>query len=225
MKTMKIHSTGTTLAKECREGHTRLDWLKPLARLSALVCVVVVPLSGCRTETRLYDTELVPYRSVKLREGDVLSISFPGSPNLNVTAQPIRRDGTITLQLVGEVTAAGKTPAELEKELLKLYEPQLSLKQISVTVQSSAYPVFVSGSVVHPGKIQVDRPITDLEAIMEAGGFDPVQANMRSVGGLRYGDRPLENYIRELKHVIEGKSSQLLPLRPSDIVYVPEKTF
>ncbi|PYK03040.1 MAG: hypothetical protein DME23_00560 [Verrucomicrobia bacterium] len=225
MKTMKIHSTGTTLAKECREGHTRLDWLKPLARLSALVCVVVVPLAGCRTETRLYDTELVPYRSAKLREGDVLSISFPGSPNLNVTAQPIRRDGTISLPLVNEVAAAGKTPAELEKELLKLYEKELSSKQISVTVQSSAYPVFVTGSVVRPGKIQVDRPITDLEAIMEAGGFDPVKANMRSVVVLRYEDGQLKHYIRNLKRVLEGKSSLLLPLRPSDIVYVPEKTF
>ena len=222
---MKIHSTGNVLAKDSQEGNARLDWLKPLARLSALVCVAIAPFSGCRTETPLYDTELVPYRSVKLREGDVLSISFPGSPNLNVTAQPIRRDGTISLQLVGEVAAAGKTPAELEKELLKLYEPQLSLKQISVTVQSSAYPVFVTGSVLHPGKIQVDRPITDLEAIMEAGGFDPLKANMRAVVVLRYEDGQLKHIIRNLKRVLEGKSSLLLTLRPSDIVYVPEKTF
>src|SRR5437660_6765335 len=209
MKTMKIHSTGTTLAKECREGHTRLDWLKPLARLSALVCVVVVPLAGCRTETRLYDTELVPYRSAKLREGDVLSISFPGSPNLNVTAQPIRRDGTISLPLVNEVAAAGKTPAELEKELLKLYEKELSSKQISVTVQSSAYPVFVTGSVVRPGKIQVERTSTDLDASMDAGGIDRTKPDMRSVGCLRYEDDQLNDQIAQLKPRLEGKCTQL----------------
>ena len=222
---MKIHSTGTALAKECWEGNTRLDWLKPLARLSALVCVVIVPLTGCRTETPLYDTELVPYRSVKLREGDVLSISFPGSRDLNVTAQTVRPDGKISLPLVGEVTAAGRTPAELEKELLKLYEAQLSLNEISVTVQSSAYPVFVTGSVIKPGKIMVDRPISDLEAIMEAGGFDPLKANMRSVVVLRNENGQLKHYIRNLKRILEGKSSRLLYLRPSDIVYVPEKNF
>ena len=50
---------------------------------------------------------------ISLREGDVLKISFPANANLNTT-QPIRRDGMISMPLIGEVKAVGKTPAELE---------------------------------------------------------------------------------------------------------------
>ncbi len=211
------------MTRERLKAKALSKWPRRLAELSALICVVIVPLSGCRGVTPLYDTDLVPYSSVSLREGDTVIITFPGSPNLNATQQ-IRRDGKIDLQLAGEVTAAGRTPAELEKELLKLYEPQLVLKQVSVTLQSSAYPVFVTGSVVKPGKIMADRPISDLEAIMEAGGFDPAKADMRSVIIFRHENGQVKRYKRNLKRVLE-KKGQLFYLRPADIIYVPEKIF
>lgn len=201
------------------------QWLKALAKFSALVCVIIVPFSGCgTTETALFEEELTPYGSAKLTEGNTLAITFPGSPNLNTTQQ-IRHDGKIDLQLVGEITAAGRTPAELEKEIIKLYEPQIALRQVTVAVQSSSYPVFVTGSVMHPGKVMVDRPISALEAIMEAGGFDDAKANLRKVRVLRHEGGKLKPYTLNLKRVLEGSSKQLFYLRPSDIVYVPEKNF
>jgi len=221
---MTTRSPRHAAAGDCAGKKTRPKWPELLAEFSVLVCIVIVPLSGCRTESALYETELIPYSSVQLREGDTVTISFPGSPNLNATQQ-FRRDGKIVLQLVGEVTAAGRTPAELEKELLKLYEGQIVLKQVSVSVQSSSYPVFVSGSVIHAGKIMVDRPLSALEAIMEAGGFDPAKANMRGVVVLRNEQGQLKHYVLNLKRVLEGKSSRILYLRPFDIVYVPERAF
>ena len=85
-----------------------------------------------------------------LREGDTLNISFPGSSTLD-TAQQIRTDGKIVLPLIGEVTAAGETPEQLENELLKLYGPQVATKQVIVTVQSSTIPVYVTGAVLQTG--------------------------------------------------------------------------
>ena len=207
------------------ERDDRWQWLKALAKFSALVCVVIVPFSGCGTpETALFEEDLTPYGSAKLTEGNTLAITFPGSPNLNTTQQ-IRHDGKIDLQLVGEITAAGRTPAELEKEIIKLYEPQIALRQVTVAVQSSSYPVFVTGSVMHPGKVMVDRPISALEAIMEAGGFDDAKANLRKVRVLRQEGGKLKPYTLNLKRVLEGSSKQIFYLRPSDIVYVPEKNF
>lgn len=209
---------------ECLDGTGRSDRPKRLAKLSALVCVIVISLSGCATETPLLESDLVPYVSAKLTEGNVIAISFPGSPNLN-TAQTIRSDGKIDLSLIGEVTAAGKTPAELQKDLLTRYEKELVLKQISVTVQSWAYPVYVTGSVMHPGKLMVDRPISVLDAIAEAGGFDNAKANMQKVAVLRHEGGQLKHYTVNLKRALDGKSKRLLYLRPSDIVYVPERIF
>ena len=219
---MKSHSTKYLTAAESSEDGP--NWFKALAKLSVLLCVVVVPLSGCTTAPPILPDDLTPYSSVKLTEGDTLSITFPGSPDLN-TAQRIRRDGKIDLKTVGEVQAAGKTPKELEKEILKLYEKDLVLKEVSVILQSTSYPVFVVGSVMRPGKIMAERPISALEAVMEAGGFDSAKANMRRVVVLRNDEGQLKHYRLDLKSVLLGKSKQLFYLRPNDIVYVPEKVF
>lgn len=158
-----------------------------------------------------------------LREGDVIKVSIPGASNLDAT-QPIRRDGRIALALVGEVQAAGLTPAELQAELVKLYGPQLVSKEVTVTVVSSSFVAFVSGAVLHPGKIASDHPVTVLEAIMEAGGPDYAKANLKKVVVIRQSpDGRTQNFSFDIKSVLDGKNAEPFFLRPSDIVYVPER--
>jgi polysaccharide export outer membrane protein len=155
-----------------------------------------------------------------LHEGDVVKVAFPGASNLD-TAQPIRRDGRIALPIIGEVQAAGLSPTDLSAQLVKLYAPQLVHKEVTVTVLSSSFSVFVSGAVLRPGKIVSDRPLTALEAIMEAGGFDPAKANMKAVVIIR-GGRALPDRL-DLKRVLDGKEVQPFYLKPSDIVHVPDR--
>jgi polysaccharide export outer membrane protein len=157
-----------------------------------------------------------------VQEGDVLKISFPGAQNLD-TQQQVRRDGRITMSMIGEVIAAGLTPAELEQELLKQYSSQLVSKEVSVTVISSAFAVYVNGAVLRPGKIMSDRPISALQAVMEAGGFDNAKADTKAVVIIRQEGGQTKNYPINLKLVLEGKSNEPFFLKASDIVYVPEK--
>jgi polysaccharide export outer membrane protein len=161
--------------------------------------------------------------SLTLREGDVLKVSFPGSPTLDTT-QEIRRDGKINLPLgVGDVDAAGMTPAALEKKLEDLYAPQLSSKQVMVQVESSSFPFYVTGMVLHPGKILTDHPITVLEAVMEAGGFDYNTADLKDVTVIRRENNIMRNYKFNLKAVLNGRQTDPFYLKPDDIVYVPER--
>jgi polysaccharide export outer membrane protein len=160
--------------------------------------------------------------TITLREGDVLRIAFPGSPTLDTTQQ-IRRDGKITLPLVGEVQAAGMTTEALQQNLVKLYAPQLSSKEVTVTVASSSFPVFVNGSVLRSGKIMSDHPMTAFEAIMEAGGFDYAKANLKGVVVIRQEGGHSQKYILNLKLVMEGKGGEPFYLKPGDTIYVPEK--
>ncbi len=194
---------------------------KLLPGLLALMTVM-----GCQTHkpvpAKLVEQNTTPPEAIVLREGDVLKISFPGAPNLNSTPT-IRRDGKITLQVVGEVNAAGLTPAELEKELIKLYASQLTLKEVTVAVESSSFPVFVTGAVIKPGKISSNRPLTALEAVMEAGGFDFTKANLKAVKVIRQEGGQVKNFTLNLKDVMEGKNPRPFYLKPSDIVYVPER--
>lgn len=157
-----------------------------------------------------------------LREGDSLRISFPGAPSLN-TIQQIRRDGNITLPLIGEFKAAGLAPSQAEKELLRLYDPHLQVKEVTVTMESSAFAVYVTGAVQRPGKIMSDRPISALEAVVEAG-VDHTKANLKKVRVVRRVDGRTEYYILNLKDALLGnKPTESFDLRPSDIIYVPER--
>jgi polysaccharide export outer membrane protein len=191
----------------------------------AVVFALWMAVGGCGTPDFQQGTALEsPEKpeSLVLREGDTLKISFPGAPNLNTTQQ-IRRDGKISLSLVGEVSAAGLTPEQLEKKLIGLYAPQLVTKEVTVTVESSSFPVYVTGAVLRPGKVTSERPITALEAIMEAGGFDYTRANLKSVRVIRNERGHIDHYTLNLKQVLAGQSSETFYLKPMDIVYVPER--
>lgn len=192
--------------------------------VAGVFLVAVLMLAGCATESLPSVANAGKGGSdlVTLREGDVLKISFPGSANLDATQQ-IRRDGKITLSLVGEVDAAGLSPDALKNKLIELYAPQISSKEINVSLQTSTFPVFVNGSVIHPGKILSDHPINALEAVMEAGGFDYNTANLKAVKVIRNENGALKNYQVNLRDILDGKSSQPFYLKPGDIVFVPER--
>jgi polysaccharide export outer membrane protein len=127
------------------------------------------------------------------------------------------------MALVGEVQASGRTPTELEQDLIKLYSSQLVSKEVSVTVVSSSFAVYVSGAVLRPGKITSERAMTALEAIMEAGGFDSSKADMTAVKVIRQEGGGTKNYSLNLKKILDGQSNEPFYLKRSDIIYVPEK--
>lgn len=157
-----------------------------------------------------------------LREGDAIRIVFPGAPNLNTLAA-IRRDGKITVPLIGEVHAAGLAPTDLEKRLLDLYGPQLQTKEVTVSLESSAFAVYVVGAVLRPGKIVSERPLSALEAIMEAGGFDQTRANLKKIRVIRYFQGKPEYHTLDMKGILAGRGTGAFALRPADILFIPER--
>jgi polysaccharide export outer membrane protein len=203
-----------------------------LARLSRpavpIVCslVFLCGVSGCKTPQQTF-VDLRPPgvpRSdvIVLHEGDTVRISFPGAPTLN-TVQQIRRDGRISLPLIGEFRAVGLTPPEMEKELIKQYGPQLQTKEVTVSVDASAFPIYVTGAVLRPGRISSDRPLTALEAIMEAGGFDYAKANLKNIRVIRSENGQTQHVTLNLKGVLQGVAADNFKLKPADIIYVPER--
>lgn len=201
--------------------------LLQIVKFTLPLLAILLAFTGCETsqlpKTAKQAISSQPHaETIVLREGDVLKISFPGSANLDTTQQ-IRRDGKISMPLVGEVTAAGMTPDELKANLIKLYAPQISSKEVTVELESSSFPIFVTGCVVHPGKILSDHPITALEAVMESGGFDYTKANLKAVKVIRRENGASESYTLNLKQVLEGKEDKPFYLKPSDIVFVPER--
>ncbi len=205
--------------------------LLPRLRILGVLGVTAWALlnAGCQTDASLpvagQHKESAPVKSeaLTLREGDVVKVSIPGAPNLDAM-QTIRRDGKIALALVGEVQAAGLKPGELQAELVRLYAPQLVSKEVYVSVVSSNFSTFVSGAVLRPGKITTERPITVLEAIMEAGGPDFAKANLKAVTVIRQDeDGRTRNFTVNVKSMMDGTQKEPFFLKPSDIVIVPER--
>lgn len=194
----------------------RLSW--PVFALLSLWLGGLGLWSGCQSAmpNSPKDTQII------LREGDVVAIEFPSSTNLN-TVQPIRRDGNLALPLVGNVYAVDLTPDQLQAKLVKLFEPQIPSKEITVSIQSSTYPVFVIGLVQRPGKILVTQPMTAMEAILDGGGFDLARANMSHVRVIRHVNGHTQSFTLNLKQELDGKEVTPFYLRPNDIIYVPEK--
>lgn len=193
--------------------------MRSLTRNLAVIAILVL-LSGCATPRRWSTEEhSYPQACIFLEPGDTLEINLLGAPDLDTT-QKIRRDGFITLRLIGEVRAAGKTPDMLRKELERLYSSQLQIKEVAVYVRSSG-PVFVGGSVMNSGEITVEHPITALEAIMKAGGFDTSLAEVSRVVVIRHEAGERSAYEIDFKPVLKGKKGFPFYLKPYDIVYVP----
>jgi polysaccharide export outer membrane protein len=165
-----------------------------------------------------------PFTSTKLQEGDVVRVAFEGDTNMNQVAK-VQLNGTITLPILGEVKAAGKTPTELQADLRQLSQRLLKLNEVTVTVVSTAASVYVSGAVLRPGRIPMERPLTALEAIMEAGGFDYTRAKPSGVTVLRLENGQQRRYELNLKRALKGEETAPFYLKPFDVIYVPEKTF
>jgi polysaccharide export outer membrane protein len=183
-------------------------------------------LSGCRTSSTFVPpmtrSDLLVPEQLVLSAGDVVEVSFYYTPELNIT-QTIRPDGKISLQLIGEVRAQGKTPSGLRTELLESYAK--ILKQPDITVLTRSFyerRVFVGGRVMAPGVFDMPGPMTLLEAIIQAGGLDMMQAEVRNIVVIRHeGDRRY-GYAVDLQPALQGSESQPFYLRPKDIVYVPQ---
>jgi protein involved in polysaccharide export with SLBB domain len=156
-----------------------------------------------------------------LTPGDVVDVKFFYTPELNET-QPVRPDGRISLQMAGEVTAAGKTPARLREELTALYSRQLKNPEIAVVVRSfTNRRVFVGGQVMLPGVIEMPDKMTALEAVMQAGGFDFREAEAGSVVVIRHRDDTRYGYLLDMKPSLKGREAPPFYLEPQDIIFVP----
>jgi polysaccharide export outer membrane protein len=202
----------------------------------ALVGMLLVISTGCQSTSNYSETALPAGDSTStaatatdpayaLQEGDVISVSFEYATNFNAV-QKIALDGTVDLELIGPVKAAGVGRRQFELQLAELYEQHhVRDKEITVQVVSSTSSIYVMGAVLRPGKLPMERPMTVLDAIAEAGGFDPNRANLSAVTVLRKENGQEKRYRLNVKRMLSGKDFTSFDLKPFDIVHVPVKTF
>ena len=146
-----------------------------------------------------------PVPSLTLSAGDVLDVKFFYLPELD-ESQIVRPDGFMTLQLIGDISVQGKTPAELHRELLKRYATHLKNPNLTIMVRRmNDSRVWVSGEVKRPGPVQMPGRMTVLEAVMDVGGGTRPTADMKNVLVVRQRDGRNYGCVVNLYDVLKGK--------------------
>lgn len=155
---------------------------------------------------------------------DVLAIQVWKNPELSrdVTVRP---DGTITMPLIGDLVADGRTPTELRdlitKEVAKYVRSEGATVTVAVTGVNS-YGITVSGNVERPGLFNLQRYVTVLEAVQLAGGPN----RFSSPGKMKLFRRPRGGELRiipiDYPALLDGSRPESnLVLIPGDQIYVP----
>lgn len=155
--------------------------------------------------------------SYKVGPADVLSVKVWNEDKFSGPVV-VQQNGMITIPLVGDLTAGGTTPKEIEKVIAAALAKYVVKPLVTVTVQevvSKRY--YLDGQASHPGEYQLSVPTTVLEAISKAGGLQDF-ANAKKIFILRGDKRIPFNY----KDVLHGKHmEQNIPIEPGDHIVVP----
>ena len=167
-------------------------------------------------------------QAYKIGDGDVLSVSVWGNPELNVSV-PVRPDGMISVPLVGDIRAAGSTTEQLKSLLEKKYAGYVKNPVVSVMVTSiNSFVVYVFGdgasqspaagsaSKMPSGAFTLTRNTTLLQLLSMMGGL--ANADLTKARVIR-GGKPLDADFYRL--YVKGDVSQDIELKPGDFIYIP----
>ena len=152
---------------------------------------------------------------------DVLAISVWKEPELSRVI-PVRTDGKISIPLIGELQASGKTPKQLQAEITGGLQSFISEPEVTVIVQEIKSLRFnILGHVQKPGSYLLSPPMTLVDAIAIAGGFRDF-AKTKSIYVLRDDGGKQVRLPFNYKQVIRGShSDQNIQLQPRDTIVVP----
>lgn len=199
---------------------------KCISRARGLALSLALALVGCATAQPRFDYSKEPdprQSEYVVGPSDVLRINVWKTPDLSVEAT-VRPDGTITLPLVGDVIAAGRTPSLLRAEIKRrltafLRDDNQAIEVIVQTVNS--YRFSVAGNVEHSGLFSTKHYVTVSEAIALAGGANRY-ADLERVILLRQGTTGARTLPINLKEVYSGKHPEMdLVVAKEDRIFVP----
>ena len=130
----------------------------------------------------------------------------------------------MSLPLIGEVTAAGKTPIDFQRELVRRYEGQLENNEVLVTLENGLATVIVSGFANRPGPFNFDRPTTVYQAIMVAGGVSDY-GSPSNIHLTRIIDGKQLSETINLRPAIHGQPVRPEYVQDGDVIYIARSLF
>ncbi len=195
----------------------------PSSCLFAFLAFVALACGSCQSPLPPLPNPPGPKTAVRLSPGDVIKVSYADESVPDQT-QKIRRDGKLSLPLIGEVTAAGKRVIDFQHELVRRYEGQLENNEVLVTLENGTATVTVAGFANKPGAVTFDRPTTVYQAVMQAGGVsDYGSASNIHLTRIINGEQRSETV--NLRPAIHGQPVRPEYVQDGDVIYIGRSLF
>ena len=151
---------------------------------------------------------------------DVVTVTVFKEPTLS-NSLLVRPDGMISMPLLGDIMAAGKTPLQLADEVTAKLKKYIQDPNVTVTVQGiNSKKVYLIGEVGRAGPLEMTPGMTLLQAIATAGGLTQY-ANAKKIYILRSEGGKQQKIPVQYKQALKGDSSLNLSLSPGDTIVVP----
>ena len=181
------------------------------------------------------NTELPPATFVAMQEGpgeeyvigplDQLTIHVWRNPELGAEKIQVRPDGRITIPLVKDMPAVGKTPSMLEEDIRLQLSQYIEDPLVSVIVNEFAgtfsQQIRIVGATAQPASLPYRANMTVLDAMIAVGGLSEFAAGNRA----KLIRRQREYALRLTDLLKRGDSKANVLLQPGDVIIIPESTF
>jgi polysaccharide export outer membrane protein len=159
--------------------------------------------------------------------GDTLQVFVWRNPELSVTV-PVKPDGKISTPLVEDMVAVGKSSPQLARDMeavLSEYVRQPKVNIIVTTAASAFSLVKVVGQVAHPQALPYREGMTVLDAVLEVGGLGQFASGNRSRIVRMVNGKETVIHVKLAGLVNSGDVHENIPLKPGDVLVVPQSIF
>ena len=158
--------------------------------------------------------------------GDSLEIFVWRNPDLT-TNVPVRPDGRISIPLVEDMQAVGKTPTELARDIEAVFAKYLRTPKVNIIVatQGAANQIQVVGNVASPQSLPYRAGIKLLDVVVAVGGLDDFAAGHRAKIIREVDGHSVECPVRVADLMRKGDLTQNIRIYPGDVLIVPAARF
>lgn len=207
--------------------------MKTLFRFIALGSLLM--LAACATtsgsnQAPPFNPDAQEVKDYHIGVDDQIQVTVWQNPDLSVSA-PVRPDGKISVPLIGDVQAGGRTATEVSGEIQQklgqyIRDPQVTVVLTELRSHEYLSRVRVTGAVRQPISIPYRQGMTILDAVLAAGGLNDFASPDDTELYRKGQDGATKAYNVRLDKVLEaGDLSTNYPVQPGDVITVPTRVF
>ena len=204
--------------------------LRPRLLAAALAALAALTLAACSGGT--YSPPVprsVAESSYVIGPGDSLSVFVYQSPQLSLPDVSVRPDGRVSLPLIPDIVAAGKTPTQFASDIEARLKKYVNEPNVSVIMRGFVGPsdrqVRVIGEATDPAAIPYREGMSLLDVMIATKGLTRYAAGNRAVivRKVNGGQQTIHVHLSDL--IKDGDVEQNVPMAPGDTLIIPETYF